>query len=29
MLIKLKDLNGKVTSEVDVDDAFGEWYVEE
>lgn len=29
MLIKLKDLNGKVTQEVDVDDAFGEWYVEE
>ena len=29
MLIKLKDLNGKITQEVDVDDAFGEWYVEE
>ena len=29
MLIKLKDLNGNVTQEVDVDDAFGEWYVEE
>lgn len=29
MLIKLKDLNGKVTQEVDVDDAFSEWYVEE
>ena len=29
MLIKLKDNDGRVIQEVEVDDAFGEWYVEE
>lgn len=29
MKIKLKDNDGKVIQEVEVDDAFGEWYVEE
>lgn len=29
MKIKLKDNDGRVIQEVDVDDAFGEWYVEE
>lgn len=29
MLIKLKDRNGNVTQEVEVDDKFGEWYVEQ
>lgn len=29
MLIKLKDNDGRVIQEVEVDDAFGEWYVEQ
>lgn len=29
MKIKLKDNDGRVIQEVEVDDAFGEWYVEE
>lgn len=29
MLIKLKDNDGRVIQEVEVDDAFGEWYIEE
>ena len=29
MLIKLKDDNGRVIQEVEVDDAFGEWYIEQ
>ena len=29
MKIKLKDNDGRVIQEVEVDDAFGEWYIEE
>lgn len=29
MLIKLKDNDGRVIQEVEVDDVFGEWYVEQ
>ena len=29
MLIKLKDNDGRVIQEVEVDDEFGEWYVEQ
>lgn len=29
MLIKLKDNDGRVVEKVEVDDAFGEWYVEQ
>lgn len=29
MLIKLKDNDGRVIQKVEVDDAFGEWYVDE
>lgn len=29
MLIKLKDNDGRVIEEVEVDDAFGEWYIEQ
>lgn len=29
MLIKLKDNDGRVIEEVEVDEAFGEWYVEQ
>lgn len=29
MLIKLKDNDGRVIKEVEVDDAFGEWYIKQ
>ena len=29
MIIKLRNNNGKVIEEIEVDDSFGEWYIEQ